>query len=144
MIRVPQNGIRPPGIEALTKAFVQNRNLRIIDLNDNTITTAAGQLASAIEKLPNLEIVNLESSLIRTKGAIAIARAIVSHKKLHELYLGCNDMHIDGGLEVARVVKNMSSLKVLDLNGNCFGLDGIDEIRNVLENNQFLNQMAFR
>ncbi len=135
VIRVPQNGIRPPGIEALTTAFVQNRNLRVIDLNDNTITTAAAKLASAIEKLPKLEIINLESSLIRTKGAIAISRAIVSHKNLQvyqsiflssskflfsftkELYLGCNDMHIDGGLEVARVVKNMSSLKVLDLNG---------------------------
>jgi Ran GTPase-activating protein 1 len=79
---MPQNGIRPQGIEALTTAFVQNRNLRIIDLNDNTITTAAAKLASAIVKLPKLEIINLESSLIRTKGAIAIARAIVSHKNL--------------------------------------------------------------
>lgn len=82
MIRVPQNGIRPPGIEALTTAFLHNRNLRVIDLNDNTITTAAGKLASAIEKLPKLEMINLESSLIRTKGAIAVARAIVSHKNL--------------------------------------------------------------
>lgn len=82
MIRVPQNGIRPPGIEALTTAFLHNRNLRVIDLNDNTITTAAGKLASVLEKLPKLELINLESSLVRTKGAIAIARAIVSHKNL--------------------------------------------------------------
>ncbi|CAF2385666.1 unnamed protein product [Rotaria sp. Silwood2] len=143
VIRMPQNGIRPPGIEALTTAFVRNRNLRIIDLNDNTITTSAAKLASAIEKLPKLEIINLESSLIRTKGAITVARAIVSHKNLQELYLGCNDMHTEGGLEVARVVKNMPSLKVLDLNGNCFGFDGIDEIRNVLENKNFIHQMAF-
>lgn len=82
---MPQNGIRAPGIEALATAFVHNRNLRIIDLNDNTITTAAAKLASAIEKLPKLEIINLESSLVRTKGAIAIARAIVSHKNLQVL-----------------------------------------------------------
>jgi len=66
----------------LANAFVKNQNLRIIDLNDNTITLAAQKLASAIEKLPNLEIINLESSLIRTQGGIAIARAIVSHKNL--------------------------------------------------------------
>jgi Ran GTPase-activating protein (RanGAP) involved in mRNA processing and transport len=83
---MPQNGIRPPGIEALTNAFVKNQNLRIIDLNDNTITLAAPRLASAIEKLPNLEIINLESSLIRTKGAIDISRAIVSHKNLQVIY----------------------------------------------------------
>lgn len=82
---MPQNGIRAPGIEALANAFVQNRNLRIIDLNDNTITTAAGQLASTIEKLPRLEILNLESSLIRTKGGIAVARALVSHRNLQVL-----------------------------------------------------------
>ena len=79
---MPQNGIRPPGIEALTSAFVSNQNLRVIDLNDNTITLAAPKLASAIEKLPKLEIINLESSLIRTQGANAIARAIFSHKNL--------------------------------------------------------------
>ena len=82
MIRVPQNGIHPPGIEALTGAFVQNQNLRIVDLNDNTVTLAAAKLASAIEKLPKLEIINLESCLIRTQGAVAVARAIVSHKNL--------------------------------------------------------------
>lgn len=51
-------------------------------MNDNSITLAAQKLASAIGQLPKLEIINLESSLIRTKGAIAIARAIVSHKNL--------------------------------------------------------------
>ncbi|UJR09706.1 hypothetical protein I4U23_013935 [Adineta vaga] len=143
VIRVPQNGIRPPGIEALANAFVQNQNLRIIDLNDNTITLAAGKLASAIENLPQLEILNLESSLIRTLGANALARAIGSHKNLQELYLGCNDMHTEGAMEIAHAVKNMSTLKVLDLNGNCFGPDGIDEIRAVLENTKFISQMVF-
>ncbi len=114
---MPQNGIRPPGIEALINAFVANQNLRTIDLNDNTITLAASKLALAIEKLPNLEIINLESSLIRTKGALAIARAIMSHKNLQELYLGCNEIHTEGAMEIAHVVKNMSTLKVLDLNG---------------------------
>ncbi|CAF1113685.1 unnamed protein product [Rotaria sordida] len=143
VIRIPQNGMRPPGIEALANAFVQNQNLRTIDLNDNSITLAAQKLSLAIEKLPKLEILNLESSLIRTKGAIAIARAIVSHKNLQELYLGCNDIHTEGALEIAHVVKNMSSLKILDLNGNCFGPDGIDEIRHALENKNFVHQMVF-
>ncbi|CAF1253828.1 unnamed protein product [Rotaria sp. Silwood1] len=143
VIRMPQNGMRPPGIEALTNAFIKNENLRLIDLNDNSITLAASKLALSIEKLPKLEILNLESSLIRTKGAIAIARAIVSHKNLQELYLGCNDMHTEGALEIAHVVKNMPSLKILDLNGNCFGPDGIDEIRHALENKNFIHQMVF-
>ncbi|CAF1156923.1 unnamed protein product [Adineta steineri] len=143
VVRVPQNGIRPPGIEALASAFVQNQNLRIIDLNDNTITLATPKLASSIEKLPKLEIINLESSLIRTPGTMAIARSIMSHKNLQELYLGCNDMHTEGGMEIAHVVKNMSSLRILDLNGNCFGQDGIDEIRRTLENKSFANQMVF-
>lgn len=115
---MPQNGIRPPGIEALTNAFVQNPNLRTVDLNDNTITLASGKLASAIENLPNLQVINLESSLIRTKGALAVARAVVSHKNLQELYLGCNEIHTEGAIEVANAVKNMPALRVLDLNGS--------------------------
>lgn len=143
VIRTPQNGIRPPGIEALAKAFLHNPRLRTIDLNDNTITLAAGKLASSIEKLPNLEVINLESSLIRTKGALAVARALVSHKNLQELYFGCNDINTEGGLEIAHAVKNMPNLRILDLNGNCFGNDGVDEISQVLESTSFANQMNF-
>lgn len=83
---MPQNGIRPPGIEALSSAFVKNQNLRIIDLNDNTITLAAPKLASSIKQLSKLEIINLEASLLRTKGAIDIARAITSHKNLQVIF----------------------------------------------------------
>lgn len=123
---MPQNGIRPPGVEALTNAFLSNPNLQIIDLNDNTITLAAPKLASAIAQLPKLEMINLESSLIRTKGALAVARAIVSHKDLKELYLGCNEIDTEGGAEIARVVKNMPNLTVLDLNGELRRRRGID------------------
>ncbi|CAF0937403.1 unnamed protein product, partial [Didymodactylos carnosus] len=142
VICVPQNGIQPPGIGALAESFINNSNLRVIDLNDNTITMAAPKLASSIEKLPKLQILNLSSALIRTKGAVAVARSIVSHRHLESLLLSYNDIHVDGALEIIKSVKNMSTLKVLDLNGNCFGEEGIEEIKNNLSNKNILQSLS--
>ncbi|CAF1183943.1 unnamed protein product, partial [Didymodactylos carnosus] len=141
-ICMPQNGIQPPGIMALAESFVHNPNLRVIDLNDNTITKAAPKLASSIEKLTKLKILNLGSALIRTKGAVVIARSIVSQRHLESLILNYNDIHVDGALEIVRSVKNMSTLKILDLNGNCFGEDGIEEIKNALSKKNLLQSFS--
>ena len=37
-VSMPQNGINHPGITALSEAFKVNKNMRYINLNDNTFT----------------------------------------------------------------------------------------------------------
>ena len=37
-VQMPQNGITHPGITALAEALAENKNLHILNLNDNTFT----------------------------------------------------------------------------------------------------------
>ena len=54
---MPQNGIYHEGIEALTDAFTSNPNLRILNMNDNTLTEkGAAHMAKALPKLQKLEV----------------------------------------------------------------------------------------
>lgn len=74
---MPQNGINPPGITALSHAFAHNPHLTYINLSDNTFTASGAEaFALALPKLTNLETLNLESCLVRTSGAKAIANAL--------------------------------------------------------------------
>jgi Ran GTPase-activating protein (RanGAP) involved in mRNA processing and transport len=45
---MPQNGIRPNGIEFIGEALSKNKNLRIINLNDNTFRKIGGEWISKV------------------------------------------------------------------------------------------------
>lgn len=81
---MPQNGIYHAGIAALSDAFIQNPNLRVLNLNDNTLTIkGASALAAALPSLQKLQEINLGDCLLKTKGAISIATALAEgHKEL--------------------------------------------------------------
>jgi Ran GTPase-activating protein 1 len=47
-IQMPQNGIRPNGIEFIAEACFKNPHLRIINLNDNTFRKTGGEWISKV------------------------------------------------------------------------------------------------
>lgn len=74
---MPQNGIYPEGIKALSKSFILNKNLRVINLNDNTVTkSGATSIAKALPHLKKLQILNLGDCLLKTQGAKVLAAAL--------------------------------------------------------------------
>lgn len=51
-LSIPQNGINSPGISPLSKSLNENENLKILNLNDNTIcANGARALAPTLELL---------------------------------------------------------------------------------------------
>jgi Ran GTPase-activating protein 1 len=134
-IQMPQNGIRPNAIEFIANACAENKNLRIINLNDNTFRKIGGEwMAKALCKLDNLEYVNFGDCLLRSKGAKLIASALSSAKNLKEVILSFNEISLQAGLEIAQnLVAKKSTLRLIDLNGNKFGEDGKLEITQILE-----------
>jgi Ran GTPase-activating protein 1 len=81
---MPQNGIYHAGITALSEAFMHNANLRVLNLNDNTVTVkGAVALAAALPSLQKLQEINLGDCLLKTKGAMLFAAALAEgHKEL--------------------------------------------------------------
>lgn len=91
---MPQNGIYHEGISALSDAFSNNPNLRILNMNDNTFTEkGAKALANALPKMQKLTVLNLGDCLLKTQGAELIAKALTDgHSDLEELYLDSNEI----------------------------------------------------
>lgn len=133
-IQMPQNGIRPNGIENVADAFMNNKNLRIVSMNDNTFRKIGGdQMSKALTQLKKLEYVNFGDCLLRSKGAVQIMRALVDNPNLKELILSFNEINAQAGMEIADLLnrnrKINANMKLIDLNGNKFG----DEVKMEIE-----------
>ncbi|KAJ8037375.1 Ran GTPase-activating protein 1 [Holothuria leucospilota] len=134
-ISMPQNGIKPEGIEAMADAVVHSPKLRILNLNDNTFTSrGAIAMAKALTKADNLEVLNFGDCLIRSEGASALAETISNGlPNLREVIFSFGEIRKDAALKVAESVEEKSKLEILDLNGNSLGEDGVELLMATLE-----------
>ena len=109
---MPQNGICHEGIAALAKAFGNNIQLQVrnidilssiilfsiskaINLSDNTFSDEGScAMAQVLPMLQDLRIINFGECLVRSRGAAAIAEAIKDGHMLleveHRLITGIN------------------------------------------------------
>lgn len=134
-IAMPQNGIYHVGITALSDAFTYNKNLQILNLNDNTIgPKGAEAIANALPNLQNLKEINFGDCLLKTQGAILLANGLKkTHLDLEEVILGFNEIRKLGALQLAGAVANKTKLKSLILDGNQFGKTGRAELKQKLK-----------
>lgn len=134
-IAMPQNGIRHPGIGYLSEAFIQNPNLRVINLNDNLIgAKAAPGLAKAMKSLKDLRSIDFGDCLLKTSGAVRLASGLSSCPKLEQVLLSHNSIRVEGATVIITALKNNTALKTLLLDGNTFGSEGKKEIKAFLKN----------
>lgn len=140
IVRLYQNGIRPAGVEKLIlRGLARNTKLRVLDLQDNTLTSrAAAALAAALPQWKDLAELNLNDCLLKPKGAFAVAEALSAgaSKNLAVLKLQYSELEADSLAKLAVATeKALPHLKVLELNGNRFdeNLDDLAAIRTALE-----------
>jgi len=151
-LEMPQNGMRVEGMEAIAEAIKSNPNLKILNLNDNTMCEKGGRtLAPALAIARNLEKINFGDCLLKS-GCINVLNALNDNDiigNLKELILSGNEI---GGRESIDLILNifssnlrdLTSLK-LDLSCNCFGVSGCDEIKEELSDkvNLLLEYVVF-
>lgn len=78
---MPQNGIRAEGIIKLAEAIRLNPALKRLSLGDNTFGEAGAMaMASALEKLTQLELLDFSDCLCRDRGSMRIAQSLVASK----------------------------------------------------------------
>ncbi|KAM0792138.1 hypothetical protein ACM66B_004837 [Microbotryomycetes sp. NB124-2] len=121
-VRMPQNGIRMEGIEALVKGLRQNPDLEVLDLQDNTATEKGSRaIANSLASWPKLRKLNLSDCLLRPKGGVLVANALESgsNKDLESLLLQSNELDYRAINILASAIKqHLGKLTQLELNGN--------------------------
>ena len=137
-IRMPQNGIRPEGITIILRdGIVHDRDLRILDLQDNTFTKqGALALADILPQLPQLRDLGVGDCLLSARGGVVVAEALkkAANTKLEILRLQYNEIESNGAKELLTALKlGLPALKMIELNGNKFAEDDevVEEFRSL-------------
>lgn len=137
-IRMPQNGIRPEGITIILRdGIAHDRDLEILDLQDNTFTNqGALALADILPQLPKLRDLGVGDCLLSARGGIVVAEALkkAANTKLEILRLQYNEIESNGAKEFLTAVKlGLPALKMIELNGNKFADDDavVEEFRSL-------------
>ncbi|OLL26517.1 Ran GTPase-activating protein 1 [Neolecta irregularis DAH-3] len=135
-IRLPQNGIRPEGIETLLRDGLSNCiRLKVMDLQDNTFTLrGAKALAHVLPIWTELNELGVGDCLLSARGGNILAEAISKglNSEIAILKLQYNDLDLAAVKALKKAIENnLAKLKLLELNGNKFNQDEdiVDEIR---------------
>lgn len=144
-VRLYQNGIRPAGIAKLiSQGLSKNKKLKVLDLQDNTITTTAAiPLAQSLGAWESLAELNLNDCLLKPKGSLVVMDHLGDGKvkeDFHTLKLQYNELEVDALQRLVHVVsKKLPQLKVLELNGNRFDEDSehVESLTAIFEDRGF-------
>lgn len=135
---MPQNGIRPDGIAIILRdGIVFDRDLQILDLQDNTFTLkGALALADILPQLPSLTDLGVGDCLLSARGGIVVAEALKkgANTKLEFIRLQYNEIESNGAKEFLSAVKlGLPTLKMIEFNGNKFADDDevVEEFRSL-------------
>ncbi|KAH8550784.1 hypothetical protein BGW37DRAFT_495855 [Umbelopsis sp. PMI_123] len=134
-VRMPQNGIRPDGISNLVKGLAECKDLKHLDLQDNTFTTKGSQaLAKVLPTWEKLTHLNLGDCLLSRRGGLAVSESLKlgKNKKLEWINLQYNEIQSDGISVLALAIEeHLDQLTGLELNGNRVEADD-SSIQNVI------------
>ena len=125
-VRLPQNGIRPKGMVVFLREISKCKDLRILDLQDNTFTLEGSvALAEALVSWKDLQILNIADCLLKKRGGLHIATALANNHfaALEHINMTYNEVTADSVTMLATGIHCLPALAKLDLNGNIFEAD---------------------
>jgi Ran GTPase-activating protein 1 len=81
-----------------------------------------------VECLPNLIELDLGDCLVRTEGALKLAKSLKNCQKIKIVNMAFGEIKIEGAMALMNVLP-LQDLEFLDFNGNKFGDEGCEELQ---------------
>ena len=118
-----QNGISTLGMKKIFSALKENKNLKILKINDNFTKTALEDLIKILPEFKLLKIIDISDSITESnlgnKLGLEFFKALSTLDNLEEIYCNYNEI-IDEKVhkEIFEILKNIKNLKIVQIKGN--------------------------
>ena len=118
-----QNGISTLAMKKIFLALKENKNLKILKINDNFTKTALEDLIKILPELKFLKIIDISDSItdseLGNKLGIEFFKALSTLENLEEIYCNYNEIiDEDTHKEIFEILKKIKNLKIVQLKGN--------------------------
>ena len=122
-LEVFQNGISTEGMKKIFLALKENKNLKVLKINDNFTKVALNDLINILPGLNNLQIIDISDSITESnlgnKLSIELFKALSSLENLEEIYCNYNEIiSKNSQKEIFELLKQFKKLKIIQLKGN--------------------------
>ena len=122
-LEVFQNGISTEGMKKIFLALKENKNLKVLKINDNFTKIALNDLINILPGLTNLQIIDISDSITESnlgnKLSIELFKALSSLENLEEIYCNYNEIiSKNSQKEIFELLKQCKKLKIVQLKGN--------------------------
>ncbi len=91
-VEFAQNGIEPNGFPDLFNSFKENKNLRIINVEDNIIKSSVKFLIEALPALNKLQVLKISDCLLQEKQSLKLFEALKEHESLKVIECEYNEI----------------------------------------------------
>ena len=134
-------GLTPHSAKSLAEALVTNKHLEELDISDNTLLGDDGiqHLVLALKVNEGLKMLDLEECSI-TSISESLAEAFSTNKHLEELYISNNALQNDSIDHLTRVIGDNQCLKKLYLQ-NCSIIPITEGFAAALANKEHLEEL---
>jgi len=138
-IEFAQNGINEEGFNSFFPSLKDNLNLRIINLEDNTIKNSSKLLIEILPDLKKLQSLIINDSLLTEKNSVNLFEAVKNLENLKIIQCNYNEIeNIKSQKKIFQVLlenkEKLKNLKKVTLKGNEIDKDLFKEYSQKLDN----------
>ena len=141
ILGINDNQITERAADAIAHAISSNTRLEQLHLDSNKLHTGISKIATALTAICSLKVLDLDDNEISTAVTSKLAHAIMSNSSLEELRLRNNKLTTSGIITIAQALSNISTLKILDVYNNQITEDAAEALSLVLLCNTGIEQL---
>ena len=138
-----QNGINSNGMKAIFLSLKENKNIKIIKVNDNCIKQSIQNFIEIIPELTQLKVIDISDALIGNQLGVDFFKNICKIDTIEEIYCNYNEIEDKKAQkEIFDCIKMNKNIKVVELKGNEINKNLFKEYEKIIkENNQNLEKL---
>ena len=138
-----QNGISSEGMKSIFMALKQNKNIKVLKINDNFIKDSIQHLIEIIPELTQLIIIDVSDSIIGNKYGVELFKTISKLNNIQEIYCNYNEIEDKNAQkEIFEFIQMNKNVKIVELKGNEINKNIFKNYeKNLKENNKNLEKL---
>ena len=141
-LEIFQNGITSNGMKSIFLALKENKNIKIIKINDNFAKDSIQTFIEIMPELTKIKVIDVSDSILGNKLGVELFKSLSKIDSIEEIYCNYNEIEEKKSQkDIFDYIKTIKNIKVVELKGNEINKNLFkDYEKSLKENNKYLEK----